>query len=182
MQGLARQRRRCRGTTFVETLAALGIGALLLGMALPALQQFRQTQQLRARADSLAADLRLARAEAVRLSEPVYFRVSGKGSGSCYILHLGVRNGCDCDGGRAVCTRPGAAVIKAEWLPPDQPVRISSNAETLDFQVRQGLVTQTGSVELRLAHGPAIRQVIAITGRVRSCYVGSPVVNMPRCA
>lgn len=102
MQGLARQRRRCSGATFVETLTALAIGALLLGLALPSLQQFRQTQQLRARADSLAADLRLARAEAVRLAEPVYFRVSGKGSGSCYILHLGVRNGCDCAGGRAM--------------------------------------------------------------------------------
>ena len=57
-------------------------------------------------------------------------------------------------------------------------LRISSNAETLEFQHRQGLVTQTGSIELSLNGGPAIREVVAITGRVRSCYVGVKLAGM----
>jgi len=175
-------RHACRGVTYIEACLALGVSSLLLALALPSLGQLRQQMQLRARAEQLASDLRLARAEAVRLAEPVHFRISGKGSEACYLLHRGPLNGCECAAGAARCTQPGGAILKTEWLPPGQPVRITSNAETLTFQFSQGLVTQTGSVDLRLSSGEAIRQVVAITGRVRSCYIGRAVVNMPRCA
>lgn len=175
-------RRPCRGATYAEACLVLGVVSLLLALALPSLGQMRQQMQLRARAEQLASDLRLARAEAARLAEPVQFRISGKGSQACYLLHRGPPGGCDCAASVARCTQPGSAVLKAEWLPPDQPVRISSNAETLTFQFSQGLVTQTGSIDLRLTGGQTIRQVVAITGRVRSCHLGQAVVNLPRCA
>lgn len=182
MRSRAHPGRHCRGASFVETCAALGVIALLLAQALPAFLQFHSQQQLRSRAEALASDLRLARAEAARLGESVFFRVSGKGRGACYLIHVGARNDCDCDGATASCKTPSATILKAEWLPEDQPVRISSNAETLEFQFRQGLVTQTGSIELRLPSGAAIRQVVALTGRARSCFVGAPMAQMPRCA
>ena len=126
--------------------------------------------------------LRFARSEAARLSDSVYFRVSGKGANACYVLHTGTRNGCDCAGGQAICRTPGGEIIKAEWLPSSRPLTLQSNAETLEFQHRQGLVTQTGSVELKLAGGSGVRQVIAITGRVRSCYTGPKMSGMTKCA
>ncbi|MCY4756889.1 GspH/FimT family pseudopilin [Pelomonas aquatica] len=171
-----------RGFTVVEVCVALGIGAVLLGQALPAMQQMRQEQALRAHAEALASDLRFARSEAARLSDSVYFRVSGKGANACYVLHTGTRNGCDCAGGQAICRTPGGEIIKAEWLPSSRPLTLQSNAETLEFQHRQGLVTQTGSVELKLAGGSGVRQVIAITGRVRSCYTGPKMSGMTKCA
>jgi hypothetical protein len=81
-----------------------------------------------------------------------------------------------------VCKAAAGSVIKAEWLPANQPVTLRSNAETLEFQHRQGLVTQTGSIELSLSSGVGIRQVIAITGRVRSCASGGKLAGLPNCA
>jgi Tfp pilus assembly protein FimT len=182
MNRTASTRRSLRGFTAVELCAALGIAAALVGQAVPAMQQMRHQQALRAHAEALAGDLRFARSEAARLSRSVYFRVSSKGANACYVLHTGARNDCDCAGGQAVCRVPGSEVIKAEWLPSSRPLTLQSNAETLEFQHRQGLVTQTGSIELKLAGGSGVRQVVAITGRVRSCYTGPKVAGLKKCA
>jgi len=181
MNRTADARRSNRGFTLVELCAGIGICAALLGQALPAMSKLHQEQKLRAGAEALGTDLRFARSEAARLGEPIFFRISGKGAGACYVLHTGAKNDCDCAGGQAVCKAAGSEIIKAEWLPASQPLQISSNTETLAFQHRQGLVAQMGSIELRLAGGPAIRQVVAITGRVRACAVGARMGQMPKC-
>lgn len=171
-----------RGFTLVELCVTVGICATVLGQAIPALSKFRQQQALRAAAQALASDLRFARAEAARINDSVNFRVSGKGANACYVLHTGARNDCDCAGGKAVCKSAGSAVLKAEWLDTRQGMRLSSNAETLQFQYRQGLTTQTGSIDVALDGGPAIRQVVAITGRVRSCSSAGKLSGLPQCA
>ena len=181
MNRTANTRRSNRGFTLIELCAGVGICAALVGQAVPSMGKFFKEQKLRVTAEALATDLRLARSEAARSGDSVFFRVSGKGAQACYVLHTGAKDDCDCAGGKAVCTKPGSQVIKAEWLPTNQPVRISSNAETLQFQHRQGLVTQTGSIELSLNNGPVIRQIVAITGRVRSCTVGLKIVGMSKC-
>lgn len=182
MNHTANFRRQSRGFTLVEFCASVGISAALLGQALPAMNQLRQEQKLRASAESLVSDLRFARSESARMNTSVHFRVSGRGVNACYLIHTGLRNDCDCAGEKADCRRPSSQVIKAEWLPVNQPLRISSNAESLEFQHRQGLTTQTGSIDLSLSGGSTIRQVVAITGRVRSCYVNAKVAGLPRCA
>jgi Tfp pilus assembly protein FimT len=182
MNRTATTRRQSRGFTLVELCASVGICAALLGQAVPAMGSLRQQQQLRVSAETLASDLRLARSEAARLSDSVYFRISGKGANACYVMYIGAKNDCDCAGGKPICKNQSSAVIKAEWLPATQPVRLSSNAETLQFQHRQGLVTQTGSIDLSVNGGSTIRQVVAITGRARSCYVGTKLSGMPKCA
>ncbi|MDR7267471.1 Tfp pilus assembly protein FimT [Pelomonas saccharophila] len=183
MNRIANTRRQSRGFTLVELCTSVGICAALVGQAVPAMGKLRQEQKLRVSAEALASDLRLARSEAARLGDSVYFRISGRGANACYVMYIGRRDDCDCAGGRPVCLRAGSQIIKAEWLPTGQSLRLSSNAETLQFQHRQGLVTQTGSIDLGLSGGQTIRQVVAITGRVRSCYVGTQKVGgMPRCA
>jgi len=156
------------GLTLMEACVTVAIGALLLSQAIPALQEFRQRQLWRATAEELGADLRLARAEAVRLSETVSFRVSGQGEAACYVLHTGPRLGCDCAGGRAHCTDGAAHVVKAFWLPPLSGMRFVSNVEALEFEASRGTATRAGSIELRLHDREAIRQVVAFTGRVRA--------------
>jgi len=182
MNRTANARRSHRGFTLVELCTGLGICAALLSQAIPSLGKLRQEQKLRVTAETLAGDLRFARSEAARTGGSVFFRVSGKGANACYVLYAGVRNDCDCAGGIAACRSTSSQVIKAEWLRSTEPLQISSNAETLEFQHRQGLVTQTGSIEVSLNGGPTIRQVVAITGRVRSCAVGAKMGNLPRCA
>ena len=171
-----------RGFTLVELFTCLGISAALLSQAVPSLGKLRQERALRAAAEALASDLRFARSEAARMGESVQFRISRKGAASCYVLHTGARNDCDCEGGQAVCKAPGSNIIKAEWLPANQPMRLSSTAENLQFQHRQGLVTQTGSIEIKLHSGTGIRQVVALTGRVRACSTGTKLPGMNLCS
>lgn len=170
------------GFTLVELCVCVSIGATLVSQAVPSLSKMRQERALRATSEALASDLRFARSEAVRMGEPVYFRVSGKGAEACYVLHTGARNDCDCAGGQAVCKASDSTVLKAEWLPAGKSMHLRSNAETMEFQRRQGLVTQTGSIEAYLDNGVGIRQVVAITGRVRSCSTGAKLSGMTKCA
>jgi Tfp pilus assembly protein FimT len=174
-------RRNSLGFTLVELCVCVGIGATLASQALPSLSKMRQERALRATSEALASDLRFARSEAVRMGESVYFRVSAKGEQACYVIHTGAHNACDCAGGQAVCRAPGT-VIKAEWLSAGKAMHLRSNAETLEFQRRQGLVTQTGSIETYLDNGVGIRQVVAITGRVRSCATGVKLSGVAKCA
>ncbi|RTL39000.1 MAG: hypothetical protein EKK53_17835 [Burkholderiales bacterium] len=173
---------RCgRGVTLIEMCVVLGIVALLFGQLVPSMHRLRERVLLRATADALGDDLRLAREESVRLNRPVFFRISGKGAGACYLLHLGSPNGCDCAGGRPQCVGPGASVIKATWLAPGQALRLTSNIESMAFLRSRGSVSPTGSIEVRLNEREAIRVVVAITGRVRSCYTSAPIGNLRPC-
>jgi Tfp pilus assembly protein FimT len=181
MNRTATARRNQRGFTLVEVCVSVGICAALLGQAAPAMTEFRQQRALMSTSEALSTDLRFARSEAVRSQEPVFFRISGKGAQACYILHTGVKNDCDCADGQAQCKSAASQVIKAEWLTERQSVRIQSNAETLQFQHRQGLVTQTGRIELALPNGNTVRHVVAITGRARTCAVGQRMGSLPKC-
>lgn len=174
-------RRRSFGFTLVELCTCLSICAALLGQAVPALSKMRQERALRVTAATLADDLRFARSEANRTGESVHFRISGKGANACYVLHTGATKDCDCAGGKPVCKSADNAVLKAEWI-KNPHMHLRSNAETLAFQFRQGLVTQTGSIEVSLDSGAGIKQVVAITGRVRNCYTGVKLAGMPKCA
>jgi Tfp pilus assembly protein FimT len=181
MQHTATTLRNHRGFTLIELCVGLGICAALAGQAVPAMSKMRQEQKLRAVSETLAGDLRLARSEAARTGDSVFFRVTGKGSQACYVLHTGSKDGCECKDGQARCTKPDSRVIKAEWVGADQVVRLSSNTESMEFQHRQGLVTPTGSIDLSLQNGTAIRQVVAITGRARSCYVAYRIAGFTKC-
>jgi type IV fimbrial biogenesis protein FimT len=170
-----------RGVTLVEMCVSLAIIALLVAQTLPSLKHFRERVQLRAAADALVDDLRLARAESVRLNRPVFFRISGEGAASCYLLHVGRLDSCDCAGGKLRCEDDGAYALKAVWLPAGQPVRLRSNVESLQFLRNRGSVTPTGSIDVRLNDDEAIRTVVAITGRVRACAPGAPIAPLRAC-
>lgn len=173
--------RLARGASLVESCLVLGIGAVLVGLALPSLQHLRERQLLHATAEALGADLRLARAEAIRLNAPIQFRISGKGSASCYLLHVGPRQGCECQNGATRCTLAGASLLKVTWLASPQRLRLSSNVDNMEFQPAQGTVTPTGSIDLRLGDQAGIRQKVAITGRVQSCYITTQVAGLRPC-
>lgn len=68
---------RQRGFTLVELLVAVGVLALLVGVALPNLRDVLIRSSVSAHTNDLLAALRLARAEAVKRSQPVMVQANG---------------------------------------------------------------------------------------------------------
>jgi hypothetical protein len=172
--------RRQAGFTLIELCTAASISAALLSQALPSMSALMDGQRLKAASSALIGDLSFARSESQRLNDTVHFRISAQGENACYLIHTGAEGDCDCAGGVPVCKGQGA-VIKAHWLPASQPVLLSSNIKSMGIEARRGLVSPAGSVELRLPDGRAIKQVVAITGRVRSCASGSAIAGLKNC-
>lgn len=169
------------GLSLVESLVLCLILAVLLSLALPALRDLTLRQRLHGTAQMLMTDLQQARGEAVRGAESVQFRFSRHASGSCYVVHTGPAGDCRCeDGGEPVCTGEGV-LLKSQWLPGERSIAVTANVQGLGFQARQGAVTNTGSIDIRIGDGTGIRHVVSIAGRVRSCALSSRIAGLPSC-
>lgn len=72
-----------RGVTLVELLIGLAIVALVLFLGVPAFTTFLQNTQIRNAAETTLAGLDLARADAVRLNQPVRFQLVSDLTASC---------------------------------------------------------------------------------------------------
>ncbi|MET0519284.1 MAG: GspH/FimT family pseudopilin [Burkholderiaceae bacterium] len=177
IQPIARQ----AGFSLVELCAGLAVSSILMSQAIPGMQELRQRKALEAHAQTVYVDLQQARSEAVMRGQSVQMRFSQHSQGSCYLIHTGASGDCRCsDAGEAVC-RASAQPLKLEWLPASRQVAVRANVGNLNFQARQGTVSSAGSVDVALADGRAIRHVVSIAGRVRSCSPDGLVKPLPRC-
>lgn len=169
------------GLSLVETLIYCLILAVLLSLALPALKDMAQRQRLHGIAQTLMLDLQQARSEAVSGAEAVQFQLDAHTTGSCYVLHTGAPGSCRCDrNGASVCSEAGTA-LKTQWLSAARSIAIRANVSSLGFQARQGSVTNTGSIDVRIGDGVGIRHIVSIAGRVRSCALGGSIAGLPAC-
>ena len=170
-----------RGRGLLESLLCGAILAVLLAQTLPALSQFTLRQRLQGVAQTVMADLQQARAEAVRGGETVQFAFGQPGGGTCYVIHTGPIGGCRCEAqGRTSCNTD-ASVIKSAWLPAERSVAVRANVRNLSFHGRQGVVTSTGSIDLEIDKATAVRHVVSIAGRVRSCAPYGSIAGLKSC-
>lgn len=173
--------RRSRGLTLIESLTVLTVLTTLLASAAPAMLQLRQRQRLQGIAQTLMTDLQQARSESVQRGDMVQFRFFRHDSGSCYVIHSGKSGDCLCDrSGRASC-QAGAQILRSHWIPTEQAASIRPNVSNLSFQARQGIVTPTASIDVVGDDGLAIRHVVSIAGRVRSCALQGVFGQLPAC-
>jgi type IV fimbrial biogenesis protein FimT len=86
-------RRRPHGLTLIELMIGLGIAAVLMSLAVPSFQGYLQRNRLKAAAQGLELDLREARFEAARRSQPLHL-VFKPGTEWCYAI--ATRPDCDC--------------------------------------------------------------------------------------
>jgi type IV fimbrial biogenesis protein FimT len=167
--------RRVRGLSLVETLIAMSVAALTLGVALPGFDSVRERRHLEGVASQLETDLQFARSLAVAQHRSLRISFGSDAAGSCYVVHSGAADDCRCSADGPVCTA-GAEAERHVHLGPDVPVTLNANVRSMLFDAVRGTVTPTGTVRVVGRDGRAVHQVVSVMGRVRSC---APAPGLP---
>lgn len=168
------------GFSPLEALVCVALLALAAALAAPSMRQLIERQRLRSNAEALFADLQQARATALASGLAVRVRLDRHAGGSCILVHAGASDSCRCeDGGAAACGAAGA-LLKQHWLPASSGLRFEGSVRQIVFHPRYGTASSAGSFSLHQRDGASIRQVVALTGRVRSC--ASSGLGLPPCA
>jgi type IV fimbrial biogenesis protein FimT len=168
--------------TLVESCVALGISGALLGHAVPAFQDFQQQQRVKLAAQSVAEDLRWAHAEAVNTGDTIIIDFGGKLATQCYVVHTGAAGDCACTAnGQAIC-KAGTQALRTQAMAVQSGIQFRSNAASLHIEPRHGLVSSTASVEISDSKGRVLKEIVAITGRVRGCIAAGQLPGWKACA
>ena len=176
MKNFPRSTRRQHGVTLVEACTVVAVLAVLVSAAAPNLQGLIDSRRLDGAATQLATDIQFVRTEAVARNLPVRLSFHAIADGSCYVLHTGNADLCDCQApGPATCTG-NARQIKTVVLTAADRVNLQTNTASVLFDPLHGTSTPTGTLRLVGQQGRAVHHVINVMGRVRSC---SPQGAMP---
>jgi type IV fimbrial biogenesis protein FimT len=171
-----RSTQRQRGITLVEACTVLAVLAVLVSTAAPNLQGLVDGRRLDGAATQLATDIQFVRTEAVARNLPVRLSFHASVEGSCYVVHTGNADQCDCNvPGPAVCTGDARQIKTVELTAADR-VSLQTNVTSVLFDPLHGTSTPTGTLRLVGRQGRAVHHVINVMGRVRSC---SPQGAMP---
>ena len=159
--------RRQRGLTLLELAIVVAITVIVAAAAAPSFTALIDARRLDSAATRLAADIQLARSEAIARNQPLRLSVFTGTGASCWIVHSGAPADCRCsaDAG-AVC---GARIVKAVVLANNERVSVAGNVASIVFDPLHGTSTPTGTLRLVGARGSAVHHVVSVVGRVRSC-------------
>lgn len=178
--------RRCApasGVGLIELLVCVAILAVLLVTALPGLRHGWLRQRLAQAAHAVLVDLQRARSEALLGARTLQLRFGEDSAGACYVLYAGPAEGCRCRAsGPPECVAGTTTIRLAQW-----PLRagfpsLRANVASMRFNGRQGTVTPTGTVSIRIEGIGEVRHIVGITGRPRSCGLDGAPARYPRCA
>ena len=168
-----------RGLTLIETAVAASVMAIAAMTAAPGVQHLLDARRLDGFATQLAADLQLARQEAIVRNQPV--RLSWHAAAGCYVMHTGAVAQCRCDGeGPALCSAPATQLRTVRWA-SDERIAIQSNTTSILFDPQHGTASPTATLRITGADGRAIHHVVNVMGRVRSCAALGSVPGYRAC-
>ncbi|MBL8287911.1 MAG: GspH/FimT family pseudopilin [Rubrivivax sp.] len=172
-------RRPQRGFTIIEGLICVTVMLLAVSAALPSFSSAREQRRVEGAAAQLETDLQLTRSLAVAQNRTVRFDIGGDSSGTCYVVHNGAAGDCTCTAQGAVCSG-GAQPHRSQHYAADSGVAVQANVASMVFDPLKGTVTPTATLRVE---GPryAIRQIINIMGRIRSCSPDGAVAGYKAC-
>ena len=157
-----------RGLTLVESMIALAITAVTVGTIAPSLGKLQDRRRLEAAAAQLQTELQYARSLAVARNQSVRFSFQADAANSCYVIHTGSANACRCLTGVAVCSGAAQAMHLVRYEASSR-LRSTSNSASFLFDATRGTVSPTATLEVKNLQSDALRLVVNIMGRVRSC-------------
>ena len=158
---------RQRGLTLVEATVVASVVAVVAAAAAPRMNGLLDTRRLHGFATQLAADLQLARNEAIQRNQPV--RLSQHAASGCYVVHTGGAAACHCAAtGPAFCDAGATQIRTVRWSAAER-VGVSANATSILFDPQHGTASPAATLRVVGADGRAIHHVVNLMGRVRSC-------------
>lgn len=181
----ATHRKHRAGFSLIESLAAIAVFALLAGTAIPSFNRWIAQQRLQGAAQQLLADLQFARTEAVARQQGLRLSVppQSPSGGSCYVLHTGGPGACACAPASqtpAVCGAGASELKTVRWDGRDR-LALSASAASILFDPQDGTSTPTGTLDIANPHGQALRHVVNVMGRARTCSPQGSVPGHPIC-
>jgi type IV fimbrial biogenesis protein FimT len=173
--------RRQRGITLIEACTVLAVSAVLATSAAPGMQDLIASRRLENAATQLATDIQLIRTAAVARNQALRLSFHARSGGSCYVIHSGAADQCDCSAsGPAVC-HGAAREIKTVLVSAADQVTVVPNVGSVLFDPMHGTSTPTGTLRVIGASGREVRHVINVMGRVRSCSPAPAVPGYRAC-
>lgn len=173
--------RRQAGVTLVDAAVTLAITSVALGAALPNFDAIRARRHIEGAAAQLETELQYARSSAVALNKTVRVTFHDDSAGSCYVIHTGSADDCACSATGSARCASGVEQLRSAHFEAAGPIRVASNSRSMAYSADFGTVTPTGTIELRSRRGEAVRLVVNVMGRVRSCAATPGIAGLPRC-
>ena len=172
---------RQRGITAIEACIVLAVTAIVATTAAPGMQDLIDNRRLDGAATQLATDIQFIRTEAVARNQPLRLSFHATPGGSCYVIHSGAADQCNCAvAGPAQCSGD-AREIKTVTVPSAERVTLQANVGSMLFDPLHGTSSPTGTLRLLGSRGRAVHHVINIMGRARSCSPQGLVVGYRAC-
>jgi len=168
------RRARPRGLTLIGTCTALAIAGILTIAALRLVQNARADAVAEELSLELIGSLRYAKTEAAARNQGVRLSVYESRAGGCYLVHTGDRSDCRCTGSDSAQGGNGAEALQVVFLPADEPVQLTVNANSILFKARNATTVSGGALCIVPSSGKEIRHVVDIEGNVRTCTAISP--------
>ncbi|MEO8080337.1 MAG: GspH/FimT family pseudopilin [Caldimonas sp.] len=172
---------RHRGVTLIEMAIVIVVTAVVASLATPSMRELIDSRRLLGAANQLAADVQLARTEAVSRNRGIRLSFHAATGSSCYVIHTGTAAQCSCaDDGPAVCTG-GAHEIKSVVIAASDRVTVGANVASILFDPLHGTSTPSGTLRVADVRGRAVHHVVNVVGRIRSCSPGAAVAGFRAC-
>jgi len=168
------------GFSLLEAAVVVAIVAIVGASALPSFSALIDARRLDSAATRLAADLQLARSEAIARNRPLRLSVATGADATCWVVHSGGATDCSCSATGVACAN-GALAIQSVALPSAERVAVAGNVASIVFDPLHGTSTPTATLSLSDVRGRAVRHVVNVLGRVRSCSPAGTVAGYPVC-
>jgi type IV fimbrial biogenesis protein FimT len=173
--------RKVRGVTMIEICVVCSVVALLTGAAVPSFTGAIERHAVQGAAAEFKTDVEFARSKAATRSSSVAMSFHTDAAGSCYVVHTGPQGDCRCDVGGATQCVAGAEPLRTAVLPQAGRVSLSSNVRAMLFNANRGTVSPAGSVTFSGNSGAALREIVSVMGRTRSCSPNSSIPGYKAC-
>ncbi len=164
------------GHTLLEALVVLLLIGILLSAVLPGWTEHLARRRVEAASALLQADLAELRSAAIARDTGLRMTFRRHAQGSCYLVHEGDPDLCDCPVDDQAEPAPrcatGAHLLQGRSWRADDLV-VQANITSFRADPRVGSISPSGSVELRAPGLQPLRHVVNLLGRVRLCSVAT---------